>query len=478
MRIPFLNFTSGPAAIITALVLSSVSGGLMAQTKVVPSSRAETMLSFAPLVKLAAPAVVNIYTRRVVRARTATPLFNDPFFRRFFGDQFRFGGQERRRVQNSLGSGVIVSDDGLVVTNYHVIDKADEITVVLTDRREFEAEIVTRDERTDLAVLRIKVESEKLPFLKFRDSDTLKVGDLVLAIGNPFGVGQTVTSGIVSALARTARGVSDFGFFIQTDAAINPGNSGGALVSLDGGLIGINTAIYSRGGGSNGIGFAIPSNMVATVVGTAMRGGQVVRPWLGARGQSVDADIARSLGLPTPSGVLVNSVHPDGPAAKAGLKVGDVILSIDGKKVPDANSLRFRIATLSIGGQTLIGAIRGGRPLERNVSLIAAPENPPRDLSLIKGSNPYAGAEVANLSPALTEELGIDSEATGVIVLRLKRRSPADRVGLEPGDILLRLNGEQISSVAMLKQLLTRDYANWRIEISRSGRLLQLIIRG
>ncbi|CAN0480566.1 unnamed protein product, partial [Discosporangium mesarthrocarpum] len=277
-----------------------------AQVKRVPASKAEISLSFAPLVKSAAPAVVNIYTRRVVRARRISPLFNDPFFRRFFGNQFAPGNRQNQRVQNSLGSGVIVSADGLIVTNHHVIDKADEITVVLTDRREFEAEVVTRDEGTDLAVLRIKANNEKLPFLKLRDSDTLEVGDLVLAIGNPFGVGQTVTSGIVSALARTARGVSDFGFFIQTDAAINPGNSGGALIALDGGLVGINTAIYSRGGGSNGIGFAIPSNMVATVIGSAVSGGQVVRPWLGARGQTVNADLARSLGLSRPSGVLVN----------------------------------------------------------------------------------------------------------------------------------------------------------------------------
>ena len=337
---------------------------------------------------------------------------------------------------------------------------------------------MTRDERTDLAVLRIRSGAAKLPFLKLRDSDTLEVGDLVLAIGNPFGVGQTVTSGIVSALARTARGVSDFGFFIQTDAAINPGNSGGALVALDGGLIGINTAIYSRGGGSNGIGFAIPSNMVATVIGSALKGGAVVRPWIGARGQTVDADIARSLGLTTPSGVLINSVHPTGPASDAGLKIGDVIVSIGGKEVPDANSLRFRIATRSVGGEARIGAIRNGSLIEMRVRLIAAPEDPPRDLSLITGENPYAGAEVANLSPALTEELALDSEATGVIVLRLKRGSPADRIGLEPGDTLVRLNGQKIESVFFLEKLLTRDYSAWRIEISRSGRLLQLIIRG
>ena len=463
----------------TALALfGGLSGPVAAQDKVVPVSRTQTMLSYAPLVKQAAPAVVNIYTRRVVRARAGSPLFNDPFFRRFFGDQFQFGGQTRKRVQNSLGSGVIVSDDGLIVTNYHVIDKADEITVVLTDRREFDAEVVTRDERTDLAVLRIDVESEKLPFLKLKDSDSLEVGDLVLAIGNPFGVGQTVTNGIVSALARTARGVSDFGFFIQTDAAINPGNSGGALIAMDGGLVGINTAIYSQGGGSNGIGFAIPSNMVATVVGSALTGGVVVRPWIGARGQTVDADIARTLGLPTPSGVLVNAVHAGGPAQKAGIRVGDVIVSIGGKPVQDANALRFRVATMTVGGDALLGVVRNGKPMEIRVDLIAAPEDPPRDLSLITGTNPYAGAEVANLSPALAEELSLDSGATGVIVMRLKRGSPADRIGLEPGDILVRLNGESIDSVKRLQRLVTRDYAAWRIEINRSGRALQLVIRG
>lgn len=449
-----------------------------AEEKRVPKSQAEINLSFAPLVRSAAPAVVNIYTRRVVRARRISPLFNDPFFRRFFGNQFAPGGGQKKRVQNSLGSGVIVSADGLIVTNHHVIDKADEITVVLTDRREFEAEVVTRDEGTDLAVLRIRAKAEKLPFLKLRDSDTLEVGDLVLAIGNPFGVGQTVTSGIVSALARTARGVSDFGFFIQTDAAINPGNSGGALISLDGRLVGINTAIYSRGGGSNGIGFAIPSNMVATVIGSAANGGQVVRPWLGARGQSVDADIARSLNLPRPTGVLVSSVHPAGPTAEAGLNVGDVILAVNDREVPDANSLKFRIATLQIGGKAAFDVVRNGRRLRLAVPLRAAPEIPKRDLSLITGPNPYSGAEVANISPALAEEVSLDTDLTGVLVMRLKRGSPADRIGLEPGDILLRLNGNDIPSVGALKKLIVREYSAWRIEINRSGRVLQLIIRG
>jgi Do/DeqQ family serine protease len=464
------------ALVAAMLVGPGVSVG--ADEKRVPASRADINLSFAPLVKSAAPAVVNIYTRRVVRSRRTSPLFNDPFFRRFFGNQFPPGSRQNQRVQNSLGSGVIVSADGLIVTNHHVIDKADEITVVLTDRREFEAEVVTRDDGTDLAVLRIKSNDEKLPFLKLRDSDTLEVGDLVLAIGNPFGVGQTVTSGIVSALARTARGVSDFGFFIQTDAAINPGNSGGALISLDGGLIGINTAIYSRGGGSNGIGFAIPSNMVATVIGSALSGGQVVRPWLGARGQTVDSDLARSLGLSRPSGVLINSVHPNGPAAKAGVKVGDVVVSVNAKEIADANTLKFRIATLSVGSSAAFSVMRRGQVVDISVPLQAAPEIPQRDLSLISGSNPYTGAEVANLSPALAEEISFDTDAAGVVVMRVKRGSPADRIGLEPGDILLRLNGTEIVSVSKLRQMVRREYSNWRIEIVRGGHTLQLVIRG
>ncbi len=464
------------ALVAAMLVGPGVSVG--ADEKRVPASRADINLSFAPLVKSAAPAVVNIYTRRVVRSRRTSPLFNDPFFRRFFGNQFPPGSRQNQRVQNSLGSGVIVSADGLIVTNHHVIDKADEITVVLTDRREFEAEVVTRDDGTDLAVLRIKSNDEKLPFLKLRDSDTLEVGDLVLAIGNPFGVGQTVTSGIVSALARTARGVSDFGFFIQTDAAINPGNSGGALISLDGGLIGINTAIYSRGGGSNGIGFAIPSNMVATVIGSALSGGQVVRPWLGARGQTVDSDLARSLDLSRPSGVLINSVHPNGPAAKAGVKVGDVVVSVNAKEIADANTLKFRIATLSVGTSAAFSVMRRGQVVDISVPLQAAPEIPQRDLSLISGSNPYTGAEVANLSPALAEEISFDTDAAGVVVMRVKRGSPADRIGLEPGDILLRLNGTEIVSVSKLRQMVRREYSNWRIEIVRGGHTLQLVIRG
>ena len=265
-----------------------------------PQSREEIRLSYAPLVRKVAPAVVNIYTKRVVRQRQSI-FANDPFFRRFFGKEF---GVPQNRVQNSLGSGVIVRPEGIIVTNQHVIDEADQITVVLSDRREMEASLILSDEKTDLAILRVDTKGEPLPFLKVSDSDELEVGDLVLAIGNPFGVGQSVTSGIVSALARTAEGISDFNFFIQTDAAINPGNSGGALITMDGRLVGINTAIYSRSGGSVGIGFAIPSNMVATVVDAAENGAKVVRPWIGATFQDMSSDLAGSFGLGRPTGVM------------------------------------------------------------------------------------------------------------------------------------------------------------------------------
>ena len=266
-------------AIVLALGLTvSLASNALAEKRT-PSSKEQVMLSYAPLVKKAAPAVVNIYTRKVVRTRSYSPLFDDPFFRRFFGDTLRgVPAPTRKRVQNSLGSGVIVDGSGTVVTNHHVIAGADDVTVVLADRREFDAKIIGSDERTDLAVLKIDTAGEVLPSLKFRDSDDIEVGDLVLAIGNPFGVGQTVTSGIVSAIARTNVGISDLGSFIQTDASINPGNSGGALVTMDGRLVGINSAIYSKGGGSVGIGFAIPANMVRTVIDGLLGGGKLVRP--------------------------------------------------------------------------------------------------------------------------------------------------------------------------------------------------------
>ena len=465
------------ASVACAAILCAAALQAVAAPKRVPQSRGEIQLSFAPLVKRAAPAVVNIYTKRVVRTRQVSPFFNDPFFRRFFGDSFSFG-QPRERIQRSLGSGVIVRPDGLVVTNHHVIEKADEITVVLADRREFDASVVGTDERTDLAVLRIDPGAETLPSLAMRDSDDLQVGDLVLAIGNPFGVGQTVTSGIVSALARTAKGVSDFSFFIQTDAAINPGNSGGALVSMDGGLVGINTAIYSRGGGSNGIGFAIPANMVAAVVDSLVKGGKIERPWFGASVQPVTPDVASSLGMKRPSGVIVSEVYPGGPTDRAGLRVGDVILAVNGREISDPTALSFRIATLRLGGQAVLSILRGKRERRLSLKLVRAPEDPPRNVTRLRGRHPFSGATVANLSPALAEELSIDVMRRGVIVIDLTRGSPAYRIGLRPGDMVLSVNRSKVTSVAGLKGAVRRPSQRWAVSLWRGGRTLSFVVEG
>jgi Do/DeqQ family serine protease len=458
-------------AVFCAVLLCS---GVAAAQPTVPQSREQIALTFAPVVRQSAPAVVNIFTRRVVRERAASPLLDDPFFRRFFGDALPQAPRERDRVQNSLGSGVIVSPDGLIVTNDHVIKGADEIQVVLNDRREFDARLVAADPRTDLAILRIDPGSERLPALPFADSDALEVGDLVLAIGNPFGVGQTVTMGIVSAVARTGTGISDYNFFIQTDAAINPGNSGGALVTVDGRLAGINTAIFSRSGGSIGIGFAIPASMVRTVVAAATTGGRLVRPWLGMVGQTVTGEIAQSLGLPRPAGVLVSGIDAGSPAERAGVRRGDVITAVQGRQVDDPDALRYRFATLPLGSQTTLTVIREGRPRDVTMAVSAPPEEPPRELTPIQGRSPFAGIRIANLSPALIEELRVPNLTArqGVVVLDVAQGSPAARVGFRPGDVVLRLNGRDIRRVQDLTEALRQTPQAWQVQVRRGDQTL------
>src|SRR5215211_2578769 len=329
--------------------VGAIGSDAVAQERRVPASPNEVRLSYAPIVQRVATAVVNVYAGRQVTNRT--PLLEDPIFRRFFGMP-GMPGAPGGQMQQSLGSGVLVDAGGLVVTNNHVIEGASEVKVSLADKREFEAEIVLKDSRTDLAVLRLKSERERFPALEMGNSDELQVGDVVLAIGNPFGVGQTVTHGIVSALARTQVGISDYQFFIQTDAAINPGNSGGALVDIGGRLVGINTAIFSRSGGSHGIGFAIPSSMVRTVVESAKGGSRTVRrPWLGARLQNVAPDIADSMGLERPTGALVASTYDKSPAEEAGLKRGDLILAVDGQDVDTPESFGYRFSLKGVAGQ-------------------------------------------------------------------------------------------------------------------------------
>ncbi len=467
-----MGFLRPIAFLFLSVLLAFPSGTAVAQT--VPTSRAQLTYSFAPIVKQVAPAVVNIYTRRVVETRTS-PFMNDPFFQQFFGPDFNFGVPQQR-VQSSLGSGVVLRPDGLIVTNNHVIKDSDQITVVLNDKREFPAKVLLADERIDLALLKIDVGSAHLPTLSLADSDELQVGDLVLAIGDPFGVGQTVTSGIISALARTQVGIADYGFFIQTDAAINPGNSGGALVTMDGKLAGINTAIYSRSGGSVGIGFAIPANMVQAFLAAQGSGGHIKRPWIGVSGQGVSSDMAEALGLDHPTGIVVSDIYPGGPGQQAGIKQGDVLLAINGKAIDDPGTLRFRLATMSLGSEATLTILRNHQQMTVPVKLLSAPENPPAQRTLLKGQQPLAGATAANLSPALADELQLDSDWRGVVIVEIRRGTTAYRFGFASGDIITSINGQPVTTVAELQTALA-NADHWEIKLKRAGETKTLRIQ-
>ncbi len=450
-----------------ALSLSLIAPAAQGQEAAAPATQGELTASFAPVVKRVAPAVVNVYAKTVVR----NPYAGDPFYEEFFGPQ-------EDRTSNSLGSGVIVRDDGLIVTNNHVIDGANELIVVLADRREFEAKLQMADPRTDIALLKIDTKGEKLPTVALRDSDATQVGDLVLAIGNPFGVGQTVTMGIVSAVARTNTGISDYQSFIQTDAAINPGNSGGALVTADGALIGINTAIFSRSGGSIGIGFAIPSNMVrATIEGAEGGGGVVARAWLGAETQELTQDLAISMGLDRPQGVIVRSVYPGGPADGAGIRTGDIVMKVNGVEVNDPQAVRYRIATGGIGKTAKVEGLRDFQWTTWEVTL-AAPPDGDRKQMMLEGRNPMAGATVGNLTPAFADEIGV-SDMTGVVVLDAQRRSPARRYNFRGGDIIVEVNGKGVENVDALNAALQEGgrSGGWRIVVKRGGQLHTLEVR-
>jgi len=454
-----------------------------AQPARVPATQAEVKLSFAPVVARTAPAVVNVYAQKTQQQRQ-NPFFDDPFFRRFFGAPGGPGAPglgAPERVQRSLGSGVIVDPSGIVVTNFHVIEGADEIRIALNDKREYEAEVLLRDQRTDLAILRIRAEAkgESFASLDLGNSDELAVGDLVLAIGDPFGVGQTVTQGIVSALARTQVGVSDYQFFIQTDAAINPGNSGGALVDMAGRLVGINTAIYSRSGGNIGIGFAIPVNMARVVIEQAKNGGKAVRrPWLGAKLQRVTPDIAESLGLKRPTGVLVQNVVPASPAAKAGLKVGDLIVAVEGQEIADPESLNYRLGTRPIGGRAALAVNRGGGEQSVVVVLEGAPETTPREEIVLKARSPFAGATIVNLSPAVADDLRVDSNAEGVVIFDVSENTQAAAAGFRPGDVIVEVNGEKITRTLDLERITRTPQRAWRVTVGRGGRVVTALLPG
>ena len=433
-----------------------------------PPSAAAMKMSFAPVVQRTAPAVVNISAKRVVRQQV------DPFWQ-LFGL-----GVPQARVAASLGSGVIVRADGVVVTNNHVVEGGQEIIVGLSDRREFPARVLLADARTDVAILKIDLPAgERLPVLAIDDSGDAQVGDLVLAIGDPFHVGQTVTNGIISALDRTG---GEGGLaYIQTDAAINPGNSGGALVDMDGDLIGVNSFILSRSGSSSGVGFAIPAAVVRRAVETAVGGGHaVVRPWLGARIQTVNAEMARSLGLDRPQGALIADLYPGGPAARAGLRQGDVVLQAEGRPVADAAALNYAIQTRRPGESIPLVVRRAdGREQAATLRAEAPPATPARDERTLSGRHPFDGATVVNISPAVADELGLDIfSGPGVLVTKVEGSGLARGVGLQRGDTIRSVNGQKIDNVRDLAAAVSAPQRAWQVTIVRNGREVTATFRG
>jgi Do/DeqQ family serine protease len=456
---------------LLALVLALPINAHAQTAKTVPQSQMEMQLSFAPLVKQTAGAVVNVYAEKTIRRQS--PFAGDPFFEQFFGQQM----PNRTEKQSSLGSGVIIEANGTIVTNNHVIEGADDIKIALSDGREFPCKVVLKDDRLDLAVLRVDTK-ETFPALPIGNSDAVEVGDLVLAIGNPFGVGQTVTSGIVSALARNQVVKNEFGFFIQTDASINPGNSGGALMNMKGELIGINTAIFSRGGGSNGIGFAIPANLVKVFLAAADAGVKTFeRPYVGATFDAVTSDVADALGLGKARGAIVVKVTDDGPAAKAGLKAGEVITAVDGVSVEHPDALLYRLTTAGLGKAVDLAVTDNGKQEHVSITLGKAPETTPRDQRTIDGRSPFTGAVVENLSPRVADELRMTSESTGVVVSELKDGSIAAQLGFQPKDIIVSVNGADVKTTQELATMAAKDPSFWRVEIERDGQRIRQFFR-
>ena len=456
-------------ALLSALAIAMLICTPVALAAEAPASRTQMQLSFAPLVKATAPAVVNVYVSQRVKS-FVSPFGDDPFFRDFFG-------VPTERMQNSLGSGVIIRDDGLIVTNNHVVKSSGDadIRVSLADKRELPAKVILRDEKLDLAVLKIDGHGAKFPHLEFDNSDGIEVGDLVLAIGDPFGIGQTVTSGIVSALARTGIDNADAQYFIQTDAAINPGNSGGALIDMNGRLIGINTAIVSRSGGSHGMGFAIPSNLVKVFVDSAISGKEIRKPWLGARLEPVTREIAQALKLEKVAGAIVADVDPEGPAARAGLAVKDIVYGIDDNAVDDPSALAYRLDTHGVGGTAQLKVLRDGQQVTIDLTLEQAPK--PAVVSL-SGAHPFDGAQVSQVSPGMAGQLGLPSDASGVVIVELQQGSIAQGLGFHPGDVVVRINRAHIRSLDDLQRAIKTPQRLWHLDVKRGDQVYQMTVNG
>jgi serine protease Do len=452
---------------------SSTQANPIALAQSIPLPQRESDHGFADIAAQVTPAVVNVFSERVVvtRDRVYSPFGSDPFFQ-FFGRRFFSVPRERR--ETSLGSGVIVRDSGIILTNNHVIEGAQEIKVALADGRQFEARLLGTDPATDVAVL--KVDTTGLPSMALGNSDSARIGDIVLAVGNPFGIGQTVTMGIISATGRYDVGVVDYENFIQTDAAINPGNSGGALVDLNGRLIGINTAIFSRSGGYQGIGFAIPSNMARSVMQSILTVGTVARGWLGLSFQDIDQEIVNAFGLENTQGALINEVSPDSPGDRAGIRRGDVITEFNGQPVSDAVDLRRRIALSPIKSDVTLAYVRGNDTKTASLTV----EQMVTEYTYLSDSSkewvsPIEGVVVEALDRRTAQRAGLKSTTQGVVVKDILTRSPAAMSGLSPGDIILEINRESVDSVEDFKRLVAQFEGKTVILlVSRGGRLYYL----
>jgi serine protease Do len=400
------------------------------------------------------PAIVNISTSKTVKISGGEdPFFNDPFFRRFFGDNLGRQRQPKEQKSVGLGSGVIVSSDGYIITNYHVIKDADEIKVLMSDKKEFTGKVIGSDPKTEISV--VKIEASGLPTVSWGNSDLLEVGDLVLAVGNPYGLNQTVTMGIVSALGRANVGIADYEDFIQTDAAINPGNSGGALVNVKGELVGINTAIYSTSGGYQGIGFAIPSNMVKSVMDSLIKKGKVVRGWLGVSIQKITPELAKQFNLKDEVGALVGDVVENSPSEKAGLKRGDVIIEYDGKKIEEPSNLRNMIANTSPGEEHQMTVLRDNKTLTLKVTVGELPADAQDEISSGNYENVLKGITVQDMTTEIAQKLKIPDRIKGVIISDISEDSIAAGV-LTQGDVIQEINRKKISSVKNYQELVSK----------------------
>jgi serine protease Do len=481
-----MSKTMAGLMIVIALIVGGVGGAMTSRPVFTvaaagPDVRTGLQESFAPIVTTVTPSVVNISSSKVVKADNSqvSPFFEDPFFRRFFGDDLFQRQVPRERREHSLGSGVVVSNDGFILTNSHVVEGASDVKVSMSDRREFPASLVGVDPKTDLAVIRIS--QKDLQPIALGDSSKVQVGDLALAIGNPFGIGRTVTMGVVSATGRGGLGIEEYEDFIQTDAAINPGNSGGALINVSGHLIGINTAILSGSGGNQGIGFAVPVNMARYVLEQIVQTGKVSRAYLGVSIQPVTPEIATAFRLPNAEGALIGEVAPGSPAERAGIKPGDVILRMDGKPIQDSRALQLSIGQMQPGRAVQLALMRDGRERELSVTLGEQPKEPSRAESSRDSKSSASplldGIDVAVLTPEIARQLGLSTGTQGIAVTGVDPGSVAQEAGLERGDVILEVNRRPVLSIEQFEQLV--EAANNQpiiLFVNRAGRTTYMVV--